>query len=166
MADFVSSEARSRIMRGVKGRGNRTTELTLARALKKAELGGWRRHTRLPGRPDFAWREARIAVFVDGCFWHGCPRHYRAPTSNRAFWASKAQDNRRRDRRVSRRLRDLGWCVIRVWECRVTQPQTLARIARALAVRESRAAVRLGMSGDAQRVAAKRRAARRLTTSG
>ena len=87
-------------------------------------------------RVDFVFRTARVAVFVDGCFWHGCPRHYRAPDSARAFWRNKVETNRARDLRVSRGLRAAGWTVLRVWECALSRARagrTLARIARALA---------------------------------
>lgn len=130
MADFVSKAKRSRIMSSIAGRGNETTELTLARALRHAGITGWRRHGSLPGTPDFFWPKLRVALFVDGCFWHGCPRHYKAPTTREVFWTEKLRSNRLRDRRVARRLRAQGWSVIRVWECRVSSPGTLSRVDR------------------------------------
>jgi DNA mismatch endonuclease (patch repair protein) len=72
--------------------------------------------TTLPGRPDIALTRARIAVFVDGCFWHGCPEHAVAPKANAAWWRSKLDANVTRDRRTDERLREAGWCVIRAWE--------------------------------------------------
>ena len=104
----------------------------MARLLRKAGLKGWRRHLRLPGRPDFAWPAKRVALFVDGCFWHGCPSCYRAPRHNSRFWADKVKANRRRDLRVSRKLRAEQWKVLRVWECRVDDPRTLTRVATAV----------------------------------
>lgn len=74
---------------------------------------------RLTGTPDVVFVRARVAVFVDGCFWHGCPRHCRRPAGNRAYWAAKIDRNMARDRRVSRRLRAEGWRVVRVWEHQV-----------------------------------------------
>jgi DNA mismatch endonuclease (patch repair protein) len=65
---------------------------------------------------DLVFRRARIAVFVDGCFWHGCPIHYRAPVSNAAFWADKVARNRNRDREVDSLLSAAGWRVVRIWE--------------------------------------------------
>jgi DNA mismatch endonuclease (patch repair protein) len=67
-------------------------------------------------RPDFVFRAARLAVFVDGCFWHACPRHSNLPVNNRAFWRKKLAVNRNRDRLVNRTLRRLGWRVVRIWE--------------------------------------------------
>ena len=93
------------------------------------------RPRRLRVRPDFIFRAQRVAVFVDGCFWHGCPRHGTRPRQNRKFWDEKIARNRARDRLVTRRLRQLGWTVLRLWECALAQkrqPATLARLLRAL----------------------------------
>jgi DNA mismatch endonuclease, patch repair protein len=125
------SPGRSRIMSAVRSTGNRTTEQALASLLRKHGLRGWRRHLPLPGRPDFAWPKERVAVFVDGCFWHGCPRCYRAPRHNARFWKEKVEANRRRDVRVARQLRRQGWSVLRVWECRVSWKAILPRLGRA-----------------------------------
>jgi len=65
---------------------------------------------------DFVFREERVAVFVDGCFWHACPKHSNVPASNRAFWKRKLARNQFRDRQVNRMLRKIGWRVIRIWE--------------------------------------------------
>jgi DNA mismatch endonuclease (patch repair protein) len=85
------------------------------------------------GKPDFIFRAAKLAVFVDGCFWHGCPKHATKPKSNRSFWATKLSRNKARDVVVTRTLRKLGWRVIRIWEhdlCR--DALCLTRIRRAL----------------------------------
>jgi DNA mismatch endonuclease (patch repair protein) len=79
-------------------------------------IRGWRRKHRLPGRPDFVFPKQRVVVFVDGCFWHGCPVHYSEPATATEFWSAKIAGNRRRDRRVSRQLRKKGWKVLRLWE--------------------------------------------------
>jgi DNA mismatch endonuclease (patch repair protein) len=70
----------------------------------------------LIGRPDFIFREEKVAVFVDGCFWHACPRCYRAPSSNKKYWTEKRARNSRRDKIVGKLLRQSGWGVIRIWE--------------------------------------------------
>lgn len=67
-------------------------------------------------RPDFVFPRLRVAVFVDGCFWHGCPKHATWPKTRAAFWKAKIEGNRARDRRVNRELRKRGWTVVRVWE--------------------------------------------------
>ena len=67
-------------------------------------------------RPDFVFRELRVAVFVDGCFWHGCPKCYIRPGQNRKFWDAKHAGNKERDRKVNRALKAAGWRVLRIWE--------------------------------------------------
>ena len=73
--------------------------------------------SRLTVRPDFVFLQSRTAVFVDGCFWHGCPRHATKPKNNAAFWRKKLAGNKRRDALVNRTLRKAGWRVVRLWEC-------------------------------------------------
>ena len=105
-----------------------------ARLFRVEGITGWRRHTALVGRPDFAFRSQRVAVFVDGCFWHGCPKHANMPANNRAFWMKKLTGNQNRDRLVTRTLRKEGWRVVRVWEHELRKPvRVLARIRRVLA---------------------------------
>src|SRR5690349_19592581 len=99
-------------MKSILGRGNESTELTFARTLRANRVSGWRRHIDALGRPDFAWPGQRVAVFIDGCFWHGCPRCYKAPKTNRSFWRDKVTSNRARDRRVTAELRRAGWVVV------------------------------------------------------
>jgi DNA mismatch endonuclease (patch repair protein) len=73
----------------------------------------------LPGlrrRADLVFTRARVAVFVDGCFWHGCPQHCTSAKSNAAFWAAKITANQARDADTTRRLREAGWTVVRIWE--------------------------------------------------
>lgn len=117
MSDTVSKRRRSEIMSLVRSRGNQSTERLTVKLLRQAGIKGWRRYLSLPGKPDFAWVGPRVAVFVDGCFWHGCSRCYRQPKSNVDFWRTKVANNRRRDRKVSRQLRALGWSIVRVREC-------------------------------------------------
>lgn len=103
-------------MARVLSRGNESTEQRFVRMLRSCRVSGWRRHFPLPGTPDFVFPARRIAIFLDGCFWHGCPRCLRLPASNRAYWAAKIDRNRRRDRRTTRELRNRGWRVFRIWE--------------------------------------------------
>ena len=103
-------------MSTIRSRGNKDTELVLARLLRRYGITGWRRHQELVGKPDFIFRKARLAVFVDGCFWHACPKHSTVPAGNRAFWKRKLAANHSRDRLVNRTLRKNGWRVIRIWE--------------------------------------------------
>ena len=129
--DHVTKEVRSKIMSAVRSRGNSTTERPLAKLLWTAGLRGYRKHWPVAGKPDFAWPGRRVAVFVDGCFWHGCSCKY-LPRTNTKFWRNKIETNKRRDKRVTQSLRRDGWTVLRIKECVVRKPATLGRIMRAL----------------------------------
>lgn len=120
-------------MAAVRSCGNKSTEQRLAALFRCNGIKGWRRHSALPGKPDFVFRQQRIALFVDGCFWHGCPRHLRLPATNREYWKKKIARNRLRDRNVTLKLRENGWCVLRVWEHEFArETRLLSRVARAL----------------------------------
>ena len=126
--------SRSELMSRVRSTGNQTTERQLAHLLRKASLTGWRRHQPFPGRPDFVWPKKKVAVFVDGCFWHGHNCRNLASKTNAKAWRDKIARTQTRDRRANRLLRQLGWRVIRIWECRLTKApdQCLLRIQRKL----------------------------------
>jgi DNA mismatch endonuclease, patch repair protein len=116
--------SRSELMARVRSKGNKTTEILLASLLRKAGLSGWRRHYSLLGRPDFVWQAARVAVFADGCFWHGhhCGKNIN-PKTNAPAWRLKIRRNRARDRKNTKLLRQNGWTVVRIWECQLaTKP--------------------------------------------
>jgi DNA mismatch endonuclease (patch repair protein) len=134
--DHVSSDIRSRIMASVRSKGNRTTEVALGRILWAAGLRGYRKHWPIVGRPDFAWPSLKVAVFVDGCFWHGCSCKY-LPRSNTRFWREKIEANRRRDSRVAQQLSRTGWSVVRIRECKVASNATISRIRLAIANRKT-----------------------------
>jgi DNA mismatch endonuclease (patch repair protein) len=114
-------------MSRIRGSGNRSTELALIRIFREYGIKGWRRKQPLFGKPDFVFPESRIAVFVDGCFWHGCPRHGNMPKNNREFWKKKIGANMKRDQRVNRILRSQGWSVQRIWEHDIRNPEKCAR---------------------------------------
>ncbi|MEY4940324.1 MAG: hypothetical protein RIQ93_2059 [Verrucomicrobiota bacterium] len=118
-------------MAAVRSTRNQSTELRLMALLRGLGITGWRRGSLLPGRPDFVFPATRVAIFVDGCFWHGCATHCRLPASNREYWASKVAANRCRDRRNARTLRQLGWRVLRVWEHEL-RPAVAPRVGRRL----------------------------------
>lgn len=123
-------------MRAVESTGNRTTELALRMALVRAGLVGWRvRPGELPGHPDFTFVREKLAVFVDGCFWHGCRMcHARAVRSNAHYWRAKLELNQERDRLIPARLRRMGWRVVRIWEhsLKCSAATGASRIERAL----------------------------------
>jgi DNA mismatch endonuclease (patch repair protein) len=132
-SDCFSKAKRSWVMSRIRGKGNEKTEVHLARLMRAGGIRGWRRHLPIPGRPDFSFCRQKVAVFVDGCFWHGCPRCFRLPRQNRVFWRTKIERNRKRDRSVNGRLRRLGWKVIRVRECQlVNSRQCISKIRKIL----------------------------------
>jgi len=116
MADVFSKKKRSDIMSRVKGRDNAATELRLIRIFQQQHITGWRRHVAIFGNPDFVFPKARLVIFVDGCFWHGCPKHASRPIHNRTFWHKKLGRNKLRDRLVNRTLNKHDWRVFRVWQ--------------------------------------------------
>jgi DNA mismatch endonuclease, patch repair protein len=136
MPDVFTPAKRSAVMAAIRGKGNKDTELRMMALLRAHGITGWRRGVALFGKPDFVFRRERVALFVDGCFWHGCPRHATTPANNHAFWKAKLGRNAARDREVTRELRKAGWRVVRVWECALARSRaraTLGRIDRALA---------------------------------
>lgn len=125
--------SRAELMSRVRSRGNKTTECRMVSLLRSHGITGWRRHMKLPGNPDFAWPEHRIAVFVDGCFWHShkCGRNLR-PKNNVEFWEKKFAATKRRDTLTRRALRQRGWTVLSIWECALARtPETCIRRVRA-----------------------------------
>ena len=116
--DRFNKATRSEVMRRSRSTGSRTTEWKFRSLLMRAGIRGWRlgHHSGLAGSPDVVFQRDRVAIFLDGCFWHGCRRCRSIPAANRQFWLDKIQGNRKRDRRVMRVLRNQGWRVIRIWE--------------------------------------------------
>lgn len=106
---------RSQIMRRVTNKDS-AAEMALRASLFHEKLR-YRLHRRTEGvLVDIVFVSARVAVFVDGCFWHGCPKHATYPKSNQGYWLPKLAENRERDKRQTAKLRRMGWRVIRVWE--------------------------------------------------
>ncbi len=134
MADCFTRQVRSSVMARIPGKGNKTTEMRLVQIMRRYAITGWRRGSRLPGRPDFVFPKAQLAIFVDGDFWHGHPRRFKLPTSNVGYWRSKIEGNRARDRLVTERLKGMGWRVLRIWESHLCDEEVAAaQIALALA---------------------------------
>lgn len=116
---MTASLSRSQIMARVRSR-NTEPEQRLRKALWRLGLR-YRLGAKLPGSPDIVFVSARIAIFVDGCFWHNCPIHGELPVTNREYWQAKITRNEDRDRRVDEELQHLGWNVLRVWEHDIDQ---------------------------------------------
>ncbi|MBF0345563.1 MAG: DNA mismatch endonuclease Vsr [Nitrospirae bacterium] len=119
MPDSFSKIKRSLIMKSVKSRGNKSTELKFIKFLKKFQIKGWRRNYKLNGKPDFVFPKKRVVIFTDGCFWHGHNCRNTKPKDNAAYWEDKIQRNKTRDKIISETLEQAGWQVIRVWECEI-----------------------------------------------
>lgn len=119
--DHLTKAQRSRLM----GKIRSVSKLELSARAQAERRAGCRlvhgtRRSKLPGSPDYYSKKNRVAVFVHGCFWHGCPKHYREPKSNVEFWRAKIGRNRSRDRRVRKEYRAMGWRVVSLWEHSVT----------------------------------------------
>lgn len=159
MPDIFNKQKRSDVMSRIRSAGNEGTELRLIRIFRTHGITGWRRGCVIRGpayapielrrgqqktesrrqkvrfsvRPDFVFPKRKTAVFVDGCFWHGCPKHATQPRTNAKFWREKIAGNRARDRRVNSALRKRGWTVVRVWEHelrRRDEPKLVQRLHR------------------------------------
>ena len=131
-SDPLTKAERSELMSKVRSRGNQSTEMAVEGVLYASAIRGWIKHPEdVPGRPDFYFSHLKLAVFVDGCFWHACPKcERRTPRSRRHFWADKIDENRRRDRRVRSQLRRLGIRTIRIWEHSAASGNWLPRLLR------------------------------------
>lgn len=103
-------------MSRVRARGSLKTELRMIQLFREYHITGWRTNARLVGKPDFAFPSRRLAIFVDGCFWHGCSKHSTTPSDNREFWEHKLSQNKVRDRVANKSLRSAGWRVLRIWQ--------------------------------------------------
>jgi DNA mismatch endonuclease (patch repair protein) len=162
MPDVFTRKKRSDVMSRIRSRGNKDTELALAKLFRRERIKGWRRHVEVcvaaalpPGpvskagqqrrpakpfrvHPDFVFPKPRLAVFVDGCFWHGCPKHGTKPRNNAAFWQGKFAANTTRDLLATQTLRRDGWRVLRIWEHELAsknRARLLARLKRFFAHR-------------------------------
>jgi DNA mismatch endonuclease (patch repair protein) len=134
--DRLSKSERSAHMSKIGSKGNRSTEFQVESTLRAQSISGWCKHPNgIVGTPDFFFASAKLAVFVNGCFWHGCRKCSRnVPKKRRAFWIAKLEQNVRRDRRVLRQLRRLGYRTVTVWEHSLGTERWLGRIRRVLSV--------------------------------
>lgn len=117
MSDVFDSKKRSQIMKSVKSNGNQSTEMKLIRLFREYGIKGWRRKYQVKGHPDFVFLDKKIAVFVDGCFWHGHDCRNTRPSQNSEYWEKKRSRNVQHDLDVTNCFCKRGWRVIRIWEC-------------------------------------------------
>jgi DNA mismatch endonuclease (patch repair protein) len=151
MTDVFSKSKRSEVMARIRSRENKATEIVFMTLLRTHRITGWRRHLpiTLPRsddslkrrarqvKPDFVFRAWRVAVFIDGCFWHGCPIHGTKPATNREFWQEKLSGNHSRDRFVDTALAEKRWTVLRFWEHQLRNGDWVIAKLRAAAAREN-----------------------------
>ncbi|MBC2710205.1 MAG: DNA mismatch endonuclease Vsr [Desulfosarcina sp.] len=126
MADRMTKSQRSYTMSRIKSKGNQSTELKTVAIFKEYGIKGWRRNQKVEGNPDFIFRQQKVAIFIDGCFWHGCPKCYIPPKSNIAYWETKIARNRKRDRTITKVLTGKNWTVLRFWEHSLMRPKYVA----------------------------------------
>lgn len=122
MADVFTKEKRSDIMSRIRSKNTRleTEFLKLVSSFLYPMGFRYRKHyAKVPGKPDIAFVSKKIAIFLDGDFWHGCPKCSRPPKSNVDYWEQKIKRNRQRDKDVNKALKKIGWRVLRFWECEV-----------------------------------------------
>ena len=135
MADVFSAEKRSSVMRQIKSSRNKSTELRLIEAFKQNGITGWRRNYPVKGHPDFVFLGSKVAVFVDGCFWHGHDCRNTRPVTNQKYWQRKRDRNMNHDKEVTAMFEKRGWHVMRVWECELETSrigESLKRMAEVL----------------------------------
>jgi len=123
--DKVTQPIRSQIMRSVRSTGNKSTELRFRSGLIRAGIRGWKIRPRMPFNPDFVFPVERIVIFVDGCFWHGCPSCSKSPKTNSEYWNMKISRNKIRDKKATHFLSQEGWNILRFWEHALKRDMTL-----------------------------------------
>lgn len=121
MADVFSPEKRSEVMKKVRSKKNKSTELRLIEIFKQYGVTGWRRNYPVKGHPDFVFLDKRIAIFVDGCFWHGHDCRNTKPENNKEYWNKKRIQNARHDSMITACFEQRKWKVIRIWECELNK---------------------------------------------
>lgn len=134
MVDIHNAERRSYNMSQIRSK-NTKPEVLLRKALWKEGFRYTLKNKDLPGNPDIAFRKRRVVIFVDGCFWHGCPEHFKKPSSNVDFWENKIKRNTDRDIKTNKLLKQAGWRIIRIWEHDLKKknfPSSLKKIIKAI----------------------------------
>lgn len=130
MADVFDDEKRSDVMRRVKSQKNKSTELRLIEVFKKHRITGWQRNYPVKGHPDFVFLKQKIAIFVDGCFWHGHDCRNTRPADNREYWQRKRERNIQHDKEITAMFEARGWLVLRIWECELKKKDEKALLQR------------------------------------
>lgn len=132
MADVFDKKSRSEIMKKVRSNNNKSTELKLIQIFNQYGITGWRRHYPVKGHPDFVFLSKRIAIFVDGCFWHGHDCRNTRPKDNEEYWSKKRERNMKHDKEVTMLFEKRGWMVLRIWECELKRKNIQTTMSRLL----------------------------------
>ncbi len=135
MSDVFDDKKRSEIMKAVRSKDNKSTERKLMSLFKEYGITGWRRNYKVKGHPDFVFPKQKIAIFVDGCFWHGHNCRNTKPKDNEDYWNKKRQRNIEHDKQITTLFQNRGWRVLRIWECELkksNQPLTMIKIKQLL----------------------------------
>jgi len=119
MADTVSKETRSKIMSSIRGKWTKSE--TRIHGILKGHKIRHKMYPKIDGNPDILMTDTNTAVFIDGCFWHGCPRCYKEPSSNKEYWVKKIRRNMERDKHNTKKARKAGYRVKRIWEHKILQ---------------------------------------------
>jgi len=125
MADIFTKIQRSEIMSKVRGKDNKSTEQALVKLFMLNKITGWQKQGKIEGNPDFWFPKLKLAVFVDGCFWHKCPKCKRFPKTNKNFWLEKINRNHKRDLKINKLLRSQNYEVVRIWEHELKNKQII-----------------------------------------
>lgn len=128
MADVFDKAKRSEIMKKVRSKNNKSTELKLMQIFKGNNIHGWRRNYKVKGHPDFVFLDKKIAIFVDGCFWHGHNCRNTKPKTNQEYWDKKRERNIKHDKEITEYFENRGWTVIRIWECELKSNKALEKL--------------------------------------
>ena len=128
MADVFDKSKRSEIMKKVRSKKNKSTELKLIEIFKENNIHGWRRNYKVKGHPDFVFLDKRIAIFVDGCFWHGHDCRNTRPKDNEDYWTKKREHNMKHDKEITEYFKNRGWTVVRIWECELSKKNTSTKV--------------------------------------
>jgi len=130
MPDVFDEKTRSEIMKKVRSNKNKSTELKLIKLFKEYGITGWKRNYKVKGHPDFVFLKQRVAVFVDGCFWHGHDCRNTRPKNNEEYWSNKRERNIKHDKQITELFESRGWHVLRIWECELKKQNQAATISR------------------------------------
>ena len=130
MSDVFDNKKRSEIMQKVRSNNNKSTELKLIKLFNECGITGWRRNYKVKGHPDFVFFKEKVAIFVDGCFWHGHDCRNTRPKDNAEYWQKKRERNIKHDKEITQLFENRGWRVLRIWECELKKQNQLSTISR------------------------------------